>query len=230
MNIFKTKLSLSIIALIGVNLIPLVGVILLGWDAAMIILLYWTENVVVGTFNVLKMATVKGDSPSGHFGKLFAIPFFCVHFGGFCAVHGIFLLFFLKIGDMNAVFPSGDVWLGPFVFIQLFINVVRMLWDHHPSGMGWVVLALFVSHGISFVQNFIYKKEYYDLKIGQVMGLPYKRIALLHLTIIAGGVPIMMLGSPVPLLCILILLKIVMDVSMHLKERKISAAAIALSQ
>ena len=42
---------------------------------------------------------------------------------------------------------------------------------------------------------------------------PYKRIVLMHVAIIAGGVPIMMLGSPVPLLCILVFLKIGMDVT-----------------
>ncbi len=38
--------------------------------------------------------------------------------------------------------------------------------------------------------------------------------------IIAGGVPIMMLGSPVPLLCFLIILKIGMDIWLHSKSHK----------
>ena len=52
------------------------------------------------------------------------------------------------------------------------------------------------------------------------MSRPYTRIVLLHVAIIAGGVPIMMLGSPVPLLCILVILKIGMDVWLHIKSHR----------
>lgn len=52
------------------------------------------------------------------------------------------------------------------------------------------------------------------------MSRPYTRIALLQVAIIAGGVPIMMLGSPVPLLCILVILKIGMDVWLHARSHR----------
>jgi hypothetical protein len=84
------KPSLSIQALTVANLVPLFGVVFLDWDAAAIVLLYWLENLIIGLLNVLRMILVKVESPSKRFQKLFMIPFFCVHFGGFCAVqaHG----------------------------------------------------------------------------------------------------------------------------------------------
>ena len=115
------KSSLSIQALTVANLVPLIGVVFLGWDAAAIVLLYWIENLIIGLFNVFRMILVKVESPSKQFQKLFMIPFFCVHFGGFCAVHGFFLLTFFKMGPDWDAFTPGEPWLGPFIFLQLLL-------------------------------------------------------------------------------------------------------------
>jgi len=213
------KLSLSLFALTLANLVPLGGVFLFGWDAATLILLYWIENVVVGIYNILKIALVKTASPAGHLGKLLSIPFFCLHFGGFCAVHGLFLLVFFKIGDSGDLFPK-DPWPAHLVFLQMLISVIKTLWHNLPNGMGWPVIMLFISHGISFVQNYLGKKEYTSFTVGKLMNQPYKRIVLMHITIIAGGVPIMLMDSPIPLLCILVVLKVGMDISLHVKEHR----------
>lgn len=214
------KIDLSVAALIVANLVPLAGVLLFGWDAAVIVLLYWTENLVIGFYTVLKMALARVDSPAGHLGKLFAIPFFCLHFGGFCAVHGFFLLVFFKVGgQIGSLLPHGT-WLGPLVFIQLLISVVVRLWQSGPPGMEWPVLGLFVSHGISFVQNYLLGREYASMTGQSLMMQPYGRIVLLHVAIIAGGMPVMLLGSPVPLLCILIVLKIGMDMWLHARSHR----------
>ena len=82
-------------------------------------------------------------------------------------------------------------------------------------------MGLMVSHGISFVHNYILQKEYVSFTIKKLMNQPYKRIVLLHVAIIAGGVPIMLLDSPIPLLCILVLLKIFIDIRLHTKSHEI---------
>ena len=121
---------------------------------------------------------------------------------------------------MESCFPK-EAWPGPLVFMQLLFSVAGSLWRNHPAGMEWPVIGLFVSHGISFVQNYLMKKEYASLTIAKLMNQPYKRIVILHVAIIAGGVPIMMVGSPVPLMCILMLLKVCMDIYLHNKEHRI---------
>ena len=216
----RQRPSFSILALIAANLAPLFGVLFFGWDAAAIVLLYWIENLIIGAYNVLMMIVLKVKSRSAQFQKLFVIPFFCVHFGGFCAVHGFFLLTFFKLGgDLDAFAPKSP-WLGPLVFVQLLVSVIAQLWESRPAGMEWPVLCLVVSHGISFIRNYLIGGEYLTLTIGKLMSRPYTRIVLMHVAIIAGGVPIMMLGSPVPLLCILVLLKIGMDIWLHAKSHK----------
>ena len=38
----------SIIALIAVNLFPVFGVLFMGWDVFPIMILFWSENVIIG--------------------------------------------------------------------------------------------------------------------------------------------------------------------------------------
>ena len=212
------KPSLPIVSLTVANLVPLIGVIFLGWDAAAIVLLYWIENLIVGFYNIMRMMLVKVDSRGRQLKKLFMIPFFCVHFGGFCAVHGFFLLTFFKIGSPGKALEAPEAWMGPLIFLQLLYSVVMQLWHSRPPGLEWPALGLFISHGVSFIRNFINGQEYLTLKMNQIMTRPYKRIVLMHVAIILGGVLIMKLGSPVVLLCVLIFLKIVMDIWLHVKS------------
>lgn len=215
--------KLSILTLTAVNLLPLIGVLSFDWDVALIVLLYWTENLIVGSYNVLKMLLVPFEHPAMHLQKLFAIPFFCLHFGGFCAIHGAFLLAFFNIEEgVDAAF-EGDAWPGPFLFLGLLFSMVSTLWRNLPEGMELLVVCLAVSHGISFVQNFLIGKESASATIPQLMGRPYARIVLLHIAIIGAGIPIMMLGSPVPLVIILILMKIGMDIWLHVRSHKVAA-------
>lgn len=210
----------SLSTLIAANLVPLAGVLLFDWDAGIILVLYWTENLVVGFYNVLKMASLRAERPTTHLGKLFMISFFCVHFGGFCAVHGFFLMALFKVGGGTDPFMSGGAWPGPLIFLQLLYSVVKRLWQSAPEGMVWAVLALFASHGVSFVRNYILKREYASLSMQKVMVGPYGRIVLLHVAIIAGAAPVMILGSPIPLLAVLVLLKIGIDIWLHNKSHR----------
>jgi hypothetical protein len=79
-------------------------------------------------------------------------------------------------------------------------------------------VALVVSHGISFYSNFLGRKEYVGRKAQEQMAEPYKRIIVLHVTIIFGGWFIMLLRSPVPALVLLIALKTAVDLRAHRRE------------
>ena len=52
----KDLLDIPVIALSAVNMIPLIGVLYLKWDAFHIVSLYWAEDLVIGFYNVLKIA------------------------------------------------------------------------------------------------------------------------------------------------------------------------------
>jgi hypothetical protein len=84
----------------------------------------------------------------------------------------------------------------------------------------WPALAaLFLSHGLSFFKNFIGRREYASRTTKDQMGEPYTRVVLMHLVIIFGGGLALILGSPTPVLLLVIAGKIAFDVRAHIKER-----------
>jgi hypothetical protein len=215
------NMPFSILALVLANVVPLIGVTFFDWDATAIVLLYWFENIVIGFYNILKMAIVKVGSPRLQLSKLFSIPFFCLHFGGFCGIQGLFLITIFKFGGGGeSLFPE-HAWPGHLVFLQMLISAVSNFWQHRSPGMEELVISLFVSHGISFVQNYLMKNEYTFLTIRELMGMPYKRIMILQVAVIAGGMLTMMFDSPVAMLYILVFLKICVDVYLHVKEHRV---------
>lgn len=88
--------NIPLLVLIGANAVPLWGVLVLDWDAFYIVLLYWAENLAIGFYNILKIAFAKVPRPAEHLGKLFLIPFFIIHYGGFTGIHGLFVLALFK--------------------------------------------------------------------------------------------------------------------------------------
>jgi len=210
--------NIPLLVLLAANIIPLFGVLYFDWDAFLIVLLYWTENLAVGFYNILKMAFAKMSHPLAHLGKLFLIPFFMVHYGGFMAIHGIFILaIFKKVSDIPM--DKGS-WPCFFIFLQLLLNVIKQMYSVIPSNMKFALLALFVSHGISFVYNYLLKGEFVTSKPDKLMGQPYARVVEMHIAILAGGFLAMSLGSPLGLLLVLIVLKTVLDVKLHLREHR----------
>lgn len=205
-------------ALTAANIVPLFGAIFWGWQAANIVLLYWAENLAVGFYNILKITFAKVPHRSGHLVKLFLVPFFTVHYGGFTAVHGVFVLVMFKKED--PLFPSGDTWPCFFVFVQMLLNVIKQAYSAMSTEMRCALLALFVSHGVSFVQNYLIKGEFAKANPQKLMAGPYGRVAVMHVAIIAGAFLTMALGSPLGVLIVLIVLKTVIDVKLHLGEHK----------
>ena len=87
--------------------------------------------------------------------------------------------------------------------------------------MKLALLALFASHGVSFVYNCFYKGEYARARLDKLMGSPYTRVDIMHVAIIVGGFVSVGLGLPVRLLFALVVLKTIIDVKMHLREHRI---------
>ena len=202
------KLTPSVIALIVANAFPIVGVLFLGWTVFPLVLLYWLENVIVGAFNVLKMLLAQPRDPLLWAGKAFTIPFFIVHFGGFTYVHGVLLLAFF-----------GPKSVAPFSLLQAVPAVIQ------ANHLGWGVANLVASHGFSFLWNYLRNGEYQRASLSTLMGQPYGRIVVLHLTVLFGGWVVMLLGSPVGALIVLIALKTAADLRGHTAERQRFAPA-----
>jgi hypothetical protein len=210
--------NIPLVALVAANLIPFWGVLFWGWETFHVVLLYWSENIVVGFYNILKMAFAKVNKPAEHLGKLFMIPFFTVHYGGFCAIHGFCVLMFFSRGNVD--FMDNISWPCFFVFLQMLLNVIKQAYSVMPTAMRYAMGALFLSHGVSFVYNYLIKGEYAKVTPDKLMGSPYARVVVMHVAIIFGAFLTMAMGSPVGILIILVALKTSLDVIFHMRQHK----------
>jgi len=168
-------------------------------------LLYWSENVIVGFYNVLRLATCRPQEKMAWLGKLFFIPFFIVHYGGFTAGHGLFVT---AIFSGETIGKSGG------------FGVLEILRFIHQNNLYLAMAALFLSHGYSFVVNYLGKGEYKMADVQTLMMQPYRRVIVLHITIIFGGFLMMALKSPFIGLLFFILFKTIMDLGAHVKEHQ----------
>lgn len=229
---FSSPIALA--ALVGANLLPLVGVLFFDWSLFAVILLYWAENGVIGVFNILKMLAAgsggwrdnlsakaadagPGDTGPGDAGsndvvadkfgaRAFLIPFFTIHYGIFWVVHGVFV-FVLFGSNGNGLGVDAEV-LGQAV-----------------SGGLWIgLLGLVTSHGMSFGLNYIGNGEYRRASPDLLMSQPYGRVVVLHVTIIFGGMATQALGQPLWALLLMVSLKIGVDIWAHLREHQKMAA------
>jgi hypothetical protein len=206
--------------IILVNLIPLFGVLFMRWSQGELLLLYWSESAAIGFYNIFKLLLARLNLQSTSkdlskymrsvtwlFMKLFLVAFFIVHFGGFMLVHLSFIQALLDI--------EGSV---PYSYYDPFTMDLPMILA--PIWFG--TLAFFLSHGVSFVQNYILKKEYTRAHVGVLMFLPYPRIVLMHLAILFGFLFIVIVQlfglPPIGPMLILIAGKTLFDVGGHLRE------------
>ena len=86
----------------------------------------------------------------------------------------------------------------------------------------WLIafIALTISHGVSFVLNFLIAGERQKTNVKALMGAPYGRIVITHITVLAGGAATMALGQPLFMLLVLVILKTGLDINMHLRQHK----------
>ncbi len=190
----------------------------LGWDVSSIIVLYWAENLIIGGFTLLKMLV------AGKAGALLRMLFFCVHYGGFCAIHGIFVLELTRFAGQRFTPAAATSWPGPLALLQMFINLVRQVLAAAPEAFLWGCLALLLSHGVSFLLLFIGQGEYRHTTVNDLMRAPYRRIVVMHIAVIAGGFLVARLGSPLGLLFALVALKTGMDIMLHNRAHHPAAA------
>ncbi|HEY8269049.1 MAG TPA: DUF6498-containing protein, partial [Xanthobacteraceae bacterium] len=94
----QTIFSPASILLVLTNLVPLIGVIWWGWDAFLLLMLYWMETAIIAFWTYLGIATMPrgiGAVEQSLVGRIVArsglLLFFVVHSGIFMSVHFMFL-------------------------------------------------------------------------------------------------------------------------------------------
>lgn len=167
-------------------------------------------------------------------GRAVLAVFFLFHYGIFWVVHGVFIFalpsFAGSFGGAGAFGPTGSDLSG------CVPNEVLGTIDCAAAAAGpfgsvvWssvaiAGVALFISHGASFLFNYIGRAEYRTATPTGQMGAVYGRVVVLHLTIIFGSFAVAFLGAPVAALLVLVVLKTTLDLGLHLRERRRADAA-----
>lgn len=111
---------------------------------------------------------------------------------------------------------------GHYVFIAMVLPAIMTNGQIQNPILGaamWPMIingiALLFSHGISYYENFIGRKEYKTVSLPLQMFVPYKRVVVMHLTIILASSILLFFQYPPAVLVLLICLKIFIDYKMH---------------
>jgi len=187
----RDPLTLSGVVL---DLLPLAAVIVWGWGASQLVLLYWLENLIIGAFALLRIFL--SGLPLGIAGLLIGMgfgAFFIVHYFAFCAAHGTFLFTFISIREGAADIP--------------FMDLPAMARAALASGEGIALMALLIAlwHLAELFLRYIAGRGYERSNPFAEMFAPYSRIAVLHVALFAGFALLLAVGDPMLGVLILIL-------------------------
>jgi hypothetical protein len=187
----------SIAVLIALNALPLYGVVAWGWQSFDLIFLYWLENLIIGAFTLLRMLVRPYDHGIELVMPLFFAPFFTLHYGMFCLGHGSFV--FSLFGDGR--YDSHG-------FFDALYNIWPVLQQNH---LLWAAICLLLLQLFDWIRDSRQHGLGFD-NVRTLMVAPYRRIVILHITILASGFALGALEEPVLGLLILVILKTGFDV------------------
>jgi len=209
------KLDSSEIVLILANCVPLAGVLFFGWSLFSLLISFWLETGVLLIFVFVKTLylyklTSKTTLLFNGFATLFFVgPFMFGHFIGIMALF--------------SVVPGGDGWTGLNLFSQSSTQLLIMF------------ITLLISHGYSFLYNFIGKNEKTSVvelikqfganspEVGEmVVGDFFIRIFFTQFVVIIGGLIIVLTKGTIYLSAIFIIVKTIVDLIFHRKKHKIN--------
>ncbi len=203
-----------------VDLAPVAGVLLWGWGALPLVMIYWMENVIAGATTIPRIV-ISGASYGG-LGLLAGLGlslFFVFHYGLFCAVHGTFLIAFASFSNPEQVdtLPFMDI---PGMF-QLGFN----------SGLhvDWMVYLITAFQVLVLLWEFVIKGEWKTTNPMAEMFAPYSRIIILHFGIFAGAAALFLLGQPMVGVLALILFRALWGIVTNSRRAGVTPLGQALS-
>jgi len=208
--------STPVISLIAANLITIILAILGNWDLATVMFIYWAQSIIIGFFTVMSLLLVNisptapgkeqpEQQPGGPRTIYIQNPWVvrCILVGFFTLpyviFHWVYYSFIVDSGFFGTVhFSDPAIWVSCGVFFA----------NHLYSYIAY-------NHRVSLETMDFY--EYFLL--------PYRRIIPMHLTIIFGGILLLILQfigiqSTIPVLVLFLVLKTLTDVAAHIDKHQ----------
>jgi len=193
------------IASIAAALVLAYGVVALDWPPYWVLALFWLENVTIGVATLAKLvfAGLRTGQPLG---TLFIAGFFCVHYGLFCAVHGVFVA--SLFGPQRSASDMG-------------VTLARMVGDVVREVPGALALAsIVIAVAFDLVQWLVAHRDDENPKlVGETMSAPYGRIVVLHVVILGGAFLMQLFKAPAAAVLLLVALKLLADLGFLRRAR-----------
>ena len=212
---------LTLVALLVVNLLVALQALRHDWGYYETVLIFWCEALIIGAFNVLRLLVVGligehafGDPASQWvevspgfriLATLVGTGFFAFKFGMFALIVGVLVV---ALPAFSAPDGSGGQ------------QVFRALSAAGPA-VGFAVVALVLSHGLSFVRNFLWRREYQRMSLLGLIVWPYVRMGLVMVVLAVGLILVSLLrdlANATTFAVIMVLAKTAADLVSHSVE------------
>jgi hypothetical protein len=203
------------LALILANLVPVALMFMGRAEPASLAYLYWAENLIVAFFMLLRVVYAGRGSI---WDKVGSALFFSIWFVAVAVFLGVILL------EMLLHLPRG--WDREYVSITGWAGAVLAMMGSQIARNGLVVavLALFVSHGIGFVQNYLRNGRYLQAWAGHEMDrLARLGQASFAAVFVVGGLAA--LHAPAYVVAVVVVIKVAFELWRHAREREPSPSA-----
>ncbi|TAL31027.1 MAG: hypothetical protein EPN93_18560 [Spirochaetes bacterium] len=200
MSILPRRLVSLPLMIVLANALPVVEVLNGRMRVFDVVMLYWLESVIIGGFNIFRIALARGG-PAGK-PKLFLVPFFMFHYFGFMLIQLVFIIALVggQVRDWGEISPGG----------------------------GWyaaALLALGAGHAYDFFAGYVGEGRYRDANPASQMFRPYVRVAIQQAVILGGAFLSgrLGMGDSMVYLAILVALKVGADLAGYYIERRAGA-------
>jgi hypothetical protein len=199
---------IGLVPLVVGNAVPLIGVLVFGWDLPSILVTYWIETGLIGLLNALKIrkalalgpATVAADGSmerpmtraSGSGGWLLPAGW-ALTYGIFWTILGLFVLQIADGGFYEGASRTG--WHGASAEV-----------------VAWGTISLVGGQLFAYFFDFVRGRRYLTVTSLQLLRDPFVRIFVILGTIAAGGVGIALVGAPVGFVAAMVLAKTAVEI------------------
>jgi hypothetical protein len=193
MKLFK-KIHESNLFILLTNLSIILGVLLFQWNIVYIMILYWFESVSIGFFHFFKILFNNSTGSSGDeglnqfsnnkFTRLFTSIFFALHYGLFNLGHFVFLIV------LSAFFLESFTTEQSTIENSMEHLIQQDLWKKLEFISQWIIFPVIFFNQFSAYRDYVKGRREGKIpssEISELMFIPYKRIFLMHFTIVIGG-------------------------------------------
>ena len=227
---FQNYFSILMVAII--NAIPLFGAFFLDWEEVALLFTFWFESIVITFYAAIGIlfSFPKGFTLSECINEKFkSFAFLLAIFTFYSLFIGMFLLAIFQfskasvfIYQLKAIvlkfYPSWFDKLSEWIAMISKNKTIPDVTVDNTSieGFLWVMAILTVAHGISFIENFITRKEYRSTD----NSMKSKLLIYVYVLIVAlliAGVTIVYKETVMPALVIFILIRVYFEASSYIE-------------